>query len=120
MVEPSESARRIESVLKRFGVQLEGELAKPDIMVQKKAMGMILPRFVDRFKEEIAAADLSANSERILKLKAKQLNDIGERMAELPPGEQFENVDLGLLAVFLETTMVLMGTILGKDYREQG
>ncbi len=117
MVEPSESARRIESVFARLQVPLEGELAKPDILTHKKAMGLALPAFVERLREELEGAELTANGARIAKLKLKQLETMSEGFAEAAPGDQFEPDELGLVAIFMELVIALLGGILKKEFR---
>ncbi|MBW3582509.1 MAG: hypothetical protein KY455_05350 [Euryarchaeota archaeon] len=119
MVEPSESARRIESTFSRFGVSMDGKLEQADILIQKKALGMAIPPFVEKVRAELDQADLPASTGRMLKLRLKHLEDAASGLAALPPADRFEDDELAIFASLIDIVVTLLGLSLEKEYRAQ-
>lgn len=121
MIEPSESARRISSALSRFGVSLENSPAAgdPDRLASKKAFGMMLSPFAERLTEELESVDLPDSTKRLLKLRARQIDEVGQEMATMTAGDRFEAPELAVLASFLDLTVTMFSAAAGKEYRSE-
>lgn len=119
MIEPSESARRISSALTRFGVSLDGSPAAkdPDTLAAKKGFGIMLASFAERLQEEAENADLPDSTKKMLKLRVRQLEDVGRELATMAPGDRFEAPELAILASFLDLTVTMFAAASGKEYR---
>ena len=119
MIEPSESARRVQSAFRRFGVPLEGELASqsPDAFTSKRAFGGALLPFVDKITDELGSAEVPDATARILRLRLKQLRETAEGLMAAPPSDRFEPAEFGVLASFVDVFVHLLGLGLGKEYR---
>lgn len=119
MIEPSESARRIESTLRRFGVELDGTLGGKEIaaLTSKKGFGMVLPAFVERFQTELEAAEVPGTAGKMLKLRLKQMDEVATELQAAPANDRFEASELAMLASFLDLSVLCLAAALGKDYR---
>lgn len=118
MIEPSESTRRISSALTRFGVALDGAPgADPDKLASKKGFGLMLGPFAERVTQELEAAELPDSTKRMLKLRIRQLDEVGTELAALAPSDRFEAPELAILASFLDVTVTMISAALGKEYR---
>jgi hypothetical protein len=119
MIEASESARRMHSALQRFGVPLEDILAglPADALATKSTCGAALNAFVERLRGELSGNGVDEKQGRLVDLRLKQMEKVADGLREGPAQERFEPAELALLASFLDLTVVLVSTALGKDYR---
>jgi hypothetical protein len=118
MIEASESARRMLSALQRFNVPMEDVLAKmpADALSNKRTFAAALERFTTRIREETEGG-LSDKDARFVALRLKQMDAVAEELAKEGAQERFEPAELALLASFLDLSVVLIATALGKEYR---
>ena len=121
MIEPSESARRISSALSRFGVSLDGSPAAsdPDVLTSKKGFGMALAPLVERMNGEIDATDIPEATKRLLKLRTRQLDEVGQALIAGPPSDRFEPPELAVMASLIDLTVTMFAAAAGKEYRAE-
>ncbi len=107
------------SALQRFNVSLDDVLAKmpADALSNKRTFAAALTRFTARIREEIEEEGMEEKNARMVALRLKQMDAVAEELQQEAAQDRFEPSELALLASFLDLTVVLMATALGKEYR---
>lgn len=88
-----------------------------DALATKRTFAAAMERFVTRIREEVENGALDERDQRMVALRLKQMDAVAEELAQEGAQERFEPAELALLASFLDLTVILIATALGKEYR---
>lgn len=107
------------SALQRFNVPLDDVLAKmpADILSNKRTFAVALERLAVRIREEVEDSPMDERDVRMVTLRLKQMDTVAEQLAQEGAQDRFEPAELALLASFMDLTVILIATALGKEYR---